>query len=472
MSDGTILIRLYATLALLLSACSHAATVSVAEFGAIPNDGIDDRAAFQAAIDSQASLGGGEVFIDSGAYLLSQDGTEPWCLDISGADNVIIVGESRGSVVLMQAAGIAEWVRLFSSQDGPVNNFTLRSLTLDGNKANQSIHEHRHGALFSQATNIRVEDVEARNFTGDGLYFHIDTSDVLVTRVILRDNDRSGLAIGANVSRLSLTGSTLYGNANQQFDSEGNLPNFVIDDISIIGNTLISGDDFALTAGGTKDRYGERWRIIGNTIRSDGPAVRIIYAESLLFANNAVKSGSGAHSGVEVYSGNGRVIVDGNNIQSPNQGTNGAISVIATAETRVTEHVSISSNIVDVRGGINQTGIRVQGARNTTISANQVLTDAVSPTYSGGIVVRATLDMDAVVIAGNIVAGTQDSAILIAADVGAKLLHRINILGNTFVDTFRGLWFVGANLQEACLDNNQTLRVLHPVSGSPPMCVE
>lgn len=65
--------------------------VAVTDFGAIPNDGLDDLAAFQAAI-ALLPASGGEVFIPAGTYELSAS--------LVLGDSIILQGASSDSVLL------------------------------------------------------------------------------------------------------------------------------------------------------------------------------------------------------------------------------------------------------------------------------------------------------------------------------------------------------------------------------------
>lgn len=71
----------------------HMFDVTDPRFGAIPNDGVDDTAAIQSAIDAASNAGGGVVFLPKGRYEIHKSPADGF-LRISH-DNIIIRGEGR-----------------------------------------------------------------------------------------------------------------------------------------------------------------------------------------------------------------------------------------------------------------------------------------------------------------------------------------------------------------------------------------
>ncbi|MEM8994883.1 MAG: hypothetical protein AAGF23_08830, partial [Acidobacteriota bacterium] len=128
-----------------------AAALTITDFGAVADDGLDDRAAIQAALDAAcAAVAGGdtdvEVVVPAGVFDLEK-GAEPaanapWVILSLGCGGFTLRGEPNA------ARGIAPTLRLADAQGAfesllgaptfaqRVDGFTLRDLTLDGNGAN------------------------------------------------------------------------------------------------------------------------------------------------------------------------------------------------------------------------------------------------------------------------------------------------------------------------------------------------
>ena len=78
--------------------------VGVKAFGAKGDGVTDDSAAIRIAIAATAA--GGEVFFQTGTYLVSQDGANAWCLNVPAT--VRLVGVSSGASVLRPAATVPD----------------------------------------------------------------------------------------------------------------------------------------------------------------------------------------------------------------------------------------------------------------------------------------------------------------------------------------------------------------------------
>lgn len=340
---------------LLLFLCSVTNAASVTDFGALPDDGMDDRAAIQAAINA-----GGEVHFPPGEYHIGQSGNSPWGLDVGGTNNVVLIG--YGATLKQLPSGRS--VRLISSQSAPVRGLKIIGLTLDGQKSLQGADEQRHGIFLSRASNVRITNVTARNFAGDGIYIYDGGSDIGIGDCSVYGNDRNGITIGGSVSGLRVRGCDARENRAQQFDSEAHLDD-VLDDVSITESTFIATTDFAVTLGGPYGTPGTNWRFIGNHVKSDSHGVRIIYADGIVFQGNTIESGVGPYSGVQVYNWNDNVVISGNTITSKSVGVNGAVSVIATT-------ANLSTNRALIIGNAIVGNIWIQGANEVMISNNHV----------------------------------------------------------------------------------------------------
>src|ERR1700761_2715795 len=105
---------------------------SAAEFGAKGDGKTDNRVALQEAINQCAV-----VHVPAGRYLVSAQGSADFDLNVPAGRS--IVGADRETTTLVQAVA-GPSVRLLQVSGAGV---TVSGLTLDGNKAAQTVEEHR-----------------------------------------------------------------------------------------------------------------------------------------------------------------------------------------------------------------------------------------------------------------------------------------------------------------------------------------
>ena len=140
-------------------------------YGAKGDGGTDDTVAVQAAINAASAAGGGQIFFPTGTYVV---GT------LTLPTNVHLCGAGRDIASLLLKAGTNSDLILgtnFGSLTGTngtggVYGWSVRNLTLDGNKANNSygfgVRVYGYG--------FTITDVIVRNFAQAGIYTEWSTS--------------------------------------------------------------------------------------------------------------------------------------------------------------------------------------------------------------------------------------------------------------------------------------------------------
>jgi hypothetical protein len=148
-----------------------------------PTPGADNSAAIREAIAKVDAIGGGRVRMGVGVFWVSQEPTKAWCIYLPS--NVTLEGAAMGATTLRQLDTPALFTRLLTSTDE--KNIIVRNLTLDGNKAAQSVaSEQRHAYFVDGCTNVTIEGVEVIGPTGDGIYFHPSAATGPCVRPIVR----------------------------------------------------------------------------------------------------------------------------------------------------------------------------------------------------------------------------------------------------------------------------------------------
>jgi hypothetical protein len=396
------------------------------EYGAKGDGVTDDRLSIQEAIDACAAVGGGDVFVPAGTYRLT--GTQnslgrPYCLELK--DRVRLIGESRAASILKQAENLGGSVRLVYIQS---DECTLKDLTLDGNKAQQSINKQRHG-IFVEKVNqllgeekekkvnwLLVENVKSQNFTGDGFYVSSNVNQVVFSNVIATANDRNGvtLAGGGNISNIKIINSAFIDNAKQQIDSEPDESPQVIPSENSLGqvnNVTISGcivdsgnsNDYAVTCAGSSREDKNRshgWTITGNIIKG---SIIVVWCDDVCITGNIIDNPSKLPC-VEIKRTAKNIVVTGNRLKLSQTSTSNVSAIfIAGAKTFDTPSlVSIANNTISVSDP-RCFSVRAQGAESVSIMGNQI---------DGGVIrVRATALGSAVfrsaMIIGNTIANVR-----------------------------------------------------------------
>lgn len=375
---------------------------SVRDYGAVGDGVTDSTAAIQAAIDACGASGGGEVLIPNGRYLLGRPAA--WLFsNLTLADHVRIRGESRGGAVLQQMAGIGGSVSIFRS-DGAVDA-SIVDITLDGNKANQSVDAHRHGMFVNGATRLTVVNVTSQNFTGDGWYLFNGVSDFTIRDSLLANNDRNGFTMAPNVAGLQVDGVTIdncqiVGNAAQQVDSEP-WYDAVVRDIRITNSLLDVGvsQDYAIAVTGPQYAHSTDWVISGNRING---AVVVIWASRVLIANNTVHNATNK-TAFYIYRTASQVLLTGNSIE--NTVSKRGVYVMATSNVSQPDDVVINGNVIRVTP-VPGLGIAVEAASHVSITDNVIIGGGAAPYYPG-VQIRAlpTVPIRGAIVTGNMIRG-------------------------------------------------------------------
>ncbi len=177
---------------------SGAGVYNVADYGAVADPVVDNRAMIQAAIDAAHEAGGGIVYIPAGVYgIAGASDTEG---SIQVRSNVFLKGDGMGQTVLRLVDGSDQDVTgLVRSPWGEATtNWGVADLTIDGNMANTT------GAVDGF-------------FTGPAPDLEIRDSDVYVSRVEVMAVSRYGFDPHEQTERLSIVDSVAHDNGVDGF---------------------------------------------------------------------------------------------------------------------------------------------------------------------------------------------------------------------------------------------------------------
>ena len=203
---------------------------NVRDYGAVGNGTTDDSAAIRAALSAGA---GAVVYFPEGTYKVSKDGANSYCLSVPAGTTIA----GPGTVKL--AASSDEWVQVFHV--GAVDGVTFDGITIDGNKGNNTTHEHRHGIMVTDVTGFAARNCRIVDCTGDGIM--LDTStQCQITGNHITGCERNAVTLYADVISTSTSFVRIVDNylecASQPVDSEPE-NSATTDDIHVIGNTFV-----------------------------------------------------------------------------------------------------------------------------------------------------------------------------------------------------------------------------------------
>lgn len=426
--------------------------VNVSAYGAVGNGSTDDRAAIQAAIDAVSAAGGGVVEFGAGTFICTQNSTLAYCLNVPG--KIRLVGESMATTILKQAPGIGvcRLVRLTGDL------CEISNLTLDGNKATQSVSEHRHGIFADACTNLILEKVYAKNFTGDGFYVYTNCLRVTFRDCFSTANDRNGLTLGQQATDLAVLGGFYFSNAFTQIDSEP-VGTSKVESVRVVGASLDCGaiNAVAVTISGTSEVQGRGWSVVGNTI--NGP-VHQVWCDDVTIVGNHGKNAC-TKPLINYYRKGARLVSVGNvgectqNTVSwvPGLDAGGAGGIDSP------DHAIYACNAIKVTHQ-DTTGIRAQGVRSLSVIGNSIEGAGITQASSAGVYVRPTnldVDMRASLVVGNYVRNFGKFGVKYTGNLTAKHLATV-ATGNVFDDT------AGTQTHGVALDESTPLNSLQAIS--------
>lgn len=191
--------------------------VTAFPYSAIPNDGIDDTAAFQSALADAAFIGnrGRRVFVPAGTFDIYST------LDLNPAifapnqdnypqDGLTVLGE-EGSVIHLKGESLSLF-RVVNKYGYPVNGITFRNLTLTSDSTKETIginFENFDPSVVGAASDFQIQNVDVHGF-GTGIAVRpvnglITNAQPMFDSASIKDGDFTGnkIAVLINSSNAS-----------------------------------------------------------------------------------------------------------------------------------------------------------------------------------------------------------------------------------------------------------------------------
>ncbi|HEY9217767.1 MAG TPA: putative Ig domain-containing protein [Phenylobacterium sp.] len=309
-------------------------TFNVRDFGALGNGVANDRAAIQKAVDAAYAAGGGVVYLPAGVYGVGNSGLNKTDAGIQLRDGVTLAGDGPGATTIMVLAGnnkdLTGVVR--TPFDEPTHNVTVRDLTIDGNRDQNSsgkvdgFYCGTAPGSSEQDSDIVVRNVEIKDCSGYGFDPHEQTIrmtiencvshgngldgftldyliDSTIRNNVANDNDRHGFNLTTTTQTTLLENNDAYGNGGNGITVQRGSEDIPFPhDITIRGGNI---HDNALA--GILVKLSDRVAIDGVNVHHNlREGVKFYGSEGSSLTNSRIEfnsqSGSGAYSEVYVTS--------------------------------------------------------------------------------------------------------------------------------------------------------------------------
>lgn len=425
-------------------------TVNVKCFGAIGDGVTDDTAAIQAAIVAAAATFH-TVSFPAGTYLVSKNAAGAYCF--APPANMRFEGIA-GLSVLKLAPAQSSSVRIFTLHN--VQQVAFSNLVLDGSRAGQTVDEHKHGIFIWESSGISIENVECREFMGDGISLFTGCSDITIRDCHIHGCERDGIAFtGGNCQRITVENCHIHAIAAQPIDSE---PDGSVNNVRLLHNTLEAAvTQFALTCGGHDATHlNDGWVIDGNAIVG---SVDVIRCKNLRLVNNVIDATGNSNDAVNGRYHSENVLIAHNTIKASDKA---AVSLTAASGEIPTNWI-VDGNTITKTGAGN--AVLVWGGRSLRLANNTI----VGSGAGYGVNLYSTTPADCIMIHGNwiravavglyfaVYSGNDFSAVVLADNVidaptGLQLIGtaadyprailRANVLTGT-INNLAGVVFVG-----------------------------
>jgi hypothetical protein len=432
-------------------------SLSVANYGAVPNDNKDDTKAIQQAIDAVRTQGGGSVLFAAGRYDISIQGVttcaasptssacrpHPQALVLYPKIRLASVdAANRATLRLANNQGNYEAMMATAEYWFPLEDFVLENIIVDGNGPNNPVTRPANSdPCCDNSPDFGTGYAQTPRYT----------LRVYLGARILVNNVRFLNQTNVNVITLNGDGMSDGEIKNSSFEGVGN-----------------DGADFDHSSIYTN---GKRMKIVGNTFTSKyGPGTLgartaiEIHGDDQLIENNKI---SGFTYGVNVVgdtaTGGQRQVYSGNTID----GAVGGFVIWAFPDDGYTgktlRGVDVRSNKITLNGDAwlnanlsfeadSVSGIALEAANSSAISTLVIRGNTIrftntnafrnnfAETRSGGIVFslyqRPELGIDRLVILRNRIENPLGPGVFIEVPVGSNALSRIE--GNTIINPARG----------------------------------
>lgn len=421
-------------------ASSSGVFVSVKSYGATGDGVTDDTVAIQATITAVSAAGGGTIYMPNGTYLVSTvlGFGDKGCLHM--ASSCTLLGQSRTGTILKLKAGAPSFARPLSVNDA--DDVVIQNFTIDGNKANQSVEEHRAAIFTENCARVHIADMELRNNTGDGVLVHGNgiafdwSEDVVMERCYMHDNDRKGVSLtGGGMRRITMRDCQFVNNyGSMHVEVQEIVYDVTVERCYCSPNADDSGYAISFGGGGPSASRNIGAYLIGCTVLG---AVNVIWQTTVVIEGNRImpQSTSDARP-ISIHFDVTDVVVRDNEIILPtnSDSLDSAISVEGALDGSYyqPDQILITGNRIRSQFSIGH-AIALINAGDVVISNNMLINDLGGASSAGtGVNVSATLTAlptKHIIVANNYMFNWQ-FGVLTGGSTGGTAIASVIVVGN------------------------------------------
>lgn len=396
------------------------ATTNPIDFGAIPNDGLDDGFAILLAIDEACSPNGDHLIEFTPGVFHAEKFDALSAIRIE-CDGLSIHGSGRYATTLVQVpktfVGSEDYYLLHVINSDGVE---ISDLTLDGSMPEMIGAEQVHLVMTNASTRLSFSRVTFYNARGDGIKFY-QTSDVSVVDCRFSTTGRSGITIHSGVYDARITSNVFENISDQYIDMEGNGSSR----ITITANTFKDGGNrikVTLVGGSV---HSQDLLFVANTVING--QVQTIYSDSVAIVANALRA-----DGIIPIHHNGdtgKVADVANVITSTSASGQGCISATGMSGRHPKSQLAVA-NICEHSAG---TGIKWDGGPGPFIASDNIIINPGSGNSVGlSSMTTTTEEIHGMVIADNAIINQQKSIHLTSRN---QEIEEVAISGNVVHST-------------------------------------
>lgn len=427
-----------------VSTAAHAC-IDPATYGALPNDGQDDRPGVQAAIDAHRT--DATICFQEGTYDFTRGATLR-SLNLAGARNLRLTGQGPGTILRMNGNGnLGDWYLIHVID---CSNVQIDSMTLDGTLAtntDEQTHLIELGVGASAVENILLTNLwfnfphpAAPLRAGDCIRLVGEVSKptrrVVISNSVFGECARSSIALQRASYDVVISGNQFLEVSDQHIDMEpsgtGGIERFTIS-----GNVFNGGAQGAwhVALAGNNPEPGIDFTFTGNVLHGRG--IGLYNVERSVIRGNVIDAQvQSAEAVVSIIKQSERIVFEGNTVTRLAGSLPGAVIKVRHHNSGNPGEMVFADN--DLRQEVDGHILDMESVQDVTVAGNALRFGGPTANTFAAVMERATVrDLERFSVTGNRIFGPLAQAVRIAAspnDVGAVL-----VTGNIADGPARGL---------------------------------